>query len=80
MRTRLQKWGNSLGLRIPCSLAQEACIDAGSEVDLSILDGELIVKPGKRIKYRINDLLRQVTSKNIHAEIEVDAPVGREVW
>ena len=80
MRTKIQKWGNSLGLRIPRSLAEEAGVCAGSEVDLSILRGELIMKPAKRVKYRIHELLRQVTSKNIHAEVDADAPVGREVW
>ena len=80
MRTKIQKWGNSLGLRIPRSLAEEAGVGAGSEVDLSIQSGDLIVKPAKRVKYRIGELLRQVTSKNIHAEVDADSPVGREVW
>jgi antitoxin MazE len=80
MRTKIQKWGNSLGLRIPRALAEEAGVVAGSEVDLSILRGDLIMKPAKRVKYRIHELLRQVTSKNIHAEVDADAPVGREVW
>ena len=80
MRTKIQKWGNSLGLRIPRSLAEEAGVVAGSEVDLSVLRGDLVVKPAKRTKYRLKDLLRQVTSKNIHAEVDAGAPVGREVW
>ena len=78
MRTKIQKWGNSLGLRIPRSLAEEAGVEAGSEVDLSIRRGDLVVKPARRTKYRLNDLLRQMTSKNIHAEVDVGAPVGRE--
>ena len=78
MRTTIQKWGNSLGLRIPRALAEEAGVVAGSEVDLSIRRGDLVVKPARRTKYRLNDLLRQMTSKNIHAEVDVGAPVGRE--
>jgi len=78
VRTKIQKWGNSLGLRIPRSLAEEAGVEAGSEVDLSIRRGDLVVKPARRTKYRLNDLLRQMTSKNIHAEVDVGAPVGRE--
>ena len=78
MRTKIQKWGNSLGLRIPRSLAEEAGVEAGSEVDLSIRRGDLVVKPARRTKYRLNDLLRQMTSKNIHAEVDAGAPVGRE--
>jgi len=78
VRTKIQKWGNSLGLRIPRSLAEEAGVEAGSEVDLSIRRGDLVVKPARRTKYRLNDLLRQMTSKNIHAGVDAGAPVGRE--
>ena len=44
MQTKVQKWGNSLGLRIPKSFAEQAGVEAGSEVDLSVEDGELIVR------------------------------------
>jgi antitoxin component of MazEF toxin-antitoxin module len=56
----------------------EAGVAAGSEVDLSIRRGDLIVKPVRRKKYRLKDLLRQITSKNIHAGIDPGAPVGKE--
>ena len=80
VRTKIQKWGNSLGLRIPRSLAEEAGVVAGSEVELSIRRGDLVVKPARRRKYRLKDLVRQMTSKNIHDEVDGGAPVGREVW
>ncbi len=44
MNTKIQKWGNSLGLRIPKSFAEEAGVEAGSEVDLTVEDGQLIVR------------------------------------
>lgn len=77
MRTRIQEWGNSLGLRIPRSLAEEAGVVAGSDVDVSIRHGELVVKPARRATYRLKELLRQITSKNIHAGVDASAPVGR---
>jgi antitoxin MazE len=80
VQTKIQRWGNSLGLRIPRSFAEEAGVAAGSEVDLSIQDGDLIVKPARRKTYRLKDLLRKVTAKNIHAEVETGASVGREAW
>lgn len=80
MQTKIQKWGNSLGLRIPRSFAEEAGVEAGSEVDLSIEDGDLVVKPARRRKYRLRELLRRVTAKNLHAEVDSGALVGREVW
>ena len=69
-----------MGLRIPRSFAEEAGVGAGSEVDLSIQDGDLIVKPVRRRKYRLKGLLRKITVENIHAEVNTGTAVGREVW
>ncbi len=80
MNTKVQKWGNSLGLRIPKSLAEEAGVEAGSTVDVSVRDGDLVVKPVRRRRYRLSDLLRRVSSKNIHGEVDAGKPRGREVW
>jgi antitoxin MazE len=80
VQTRIQKWGNSLGLRIPKSFAEEAGVEAGSDVDLSIEDGGLVVRPARRRKYRLEDLLRGVSAKNVHREVDTGAAVGREVW
>lgn len=78
--TKIQRWGNSLGLRIPRSLAEEAGLVAGSEVGFSIRDGGLVVTPARRRMYRLEDLLRRVTPTNRHAEVATGDPVGREVW
>ena len=80
MITKIQKWGNSLGLRIPKAFAEEAGVEPGSPVDLSVVDGELIVRPVRRRKYRLSSLLRGVTPKNRHREISTGGPRGREVW
>ena len=81
MQTKIQRWGNSLGLRIPRSFAEEAGVAAGSEVDLSVQGGDLIVRPARRKTYRLNDLLRRVTAKNIHGDVDAGGgPVGREIW
>jgi len=80
MQTKVQKWGNSLGLRIPKSFAEQTGVEAGSEVDLSVEDGELIVRPRRQPKYELKDLLRSITAKNVHKEVETGDPVGRETW
>ncbi len=80
MQTKIQRWGNSLGLRIPRSFAAEAGVGAGSEVDLSVQDGDLVVKPARRRTYRLKDLLRKVTARNLHGEVDAGGRVGREVW
>ena len=80
MQTRIQKWGNSLGLRIPKAFAEEAGVQAGSEVDISVEDGDLIIRPIRLPRYELRILLRRVTAKNVHDEVETGEPVGREVW
>jgi antitoxin MazE len=80
MQTKVQKWGNSLGLRIPRAFADEAGVQAGSEVDISVVEGNLVIKPARRIKYRLQDLLKGVTTKNLHSESDFGDPVGKEAW
>ena len=80
MQTKIQRWGNSLGLRIPRSFAEEAGVEAGSQVDLSVRDGDLIVRAARRRTYRLRELLQKVTTKNLHEEVETGGPIGREVW
>ena len=80
MQTKIQRWGNSLGLRIPRALAADVGVKAGAEVDVSVRDGALVVKPARRARYRLEELVRKITAKNLHGEVDTGAPVGREVW
>ena len=80
MRTRIEKWGNSLGLRIPKSCATEAGVEAGSVVDVPVENGELVVKPARRPHYGLDELLDRVSAENVHGEVETGGAVGREVW
>jgi antitoxin MazE len=78
--TKVQKWGNSLGLRIPKAFAEEAGVAAGSEVILAIIEGGLIVRPAHPRKYPLDELLHRVTAENRHAEVDAGGAVGREAW
>jgi len=80
MQTKIQKWGNSLGLRIPKSFAKQAGVEAGSDVDLSIEGSDLVVRSRRRPRYRLQGLLKSVTAKNLHKEVDTGGPVGREAW
>ena len=80
VRTKVQRWGNSLGLRIPSSFAKEAGIGTGSVVDLSIRDGDLLVRSVRRRKFRLDELLRGITPSNRHEEVTTGRPHGRESW
>lgn len=80
MRTKVQKWGNSLALRIPKSFAREVTVAEGSTVDLSVADGQLVVKPVPKKRYDLQELLSQVTDENRHEEISTGQPRGKEIW
>jgi len=80
MRTKIVKWGNSLGLRIPKSFAEEVGVAEGSVVDLSMEDGNLVIKVTKTDEIDLEDLLDGITDENIHGEIDTGDAVGGEVW
>jgi len=80
MVTKIQKWGNSLGLRIPKSFAKEAGVEEGSPVDISIDGDKLVIQPVRPLKYVLKDLVSRIREDNIHDEIPTGDPVGREVW
>jgi antitoxin MazE len=79
MVTRVQKWGNSLALRIPQSFAVQAKVAAGTAVDIAVERGQLVVRPVRQ-RYRLRDLLRAVDARHLHAEVQTGRPVGREIW
>ncbi len=80
METRVKKWGNSLALRIPKPLAAEVGIEDDSLVELSLVDGKLVIVPGIEPELKLADLLAQVTEENLHAAVETGPAVGNEAW
>jgi antitoxin MazE len=80
MRMKVQKWGNSLAIRIPRPFAEELGVDQGTEVEMSLEAERLVVQRPSQPSYTLADLLAKVSNDNIHAELPVEGPVGREVW
>ncbi len=80
MRARIQKWGNSLALRIPKPFAAEAGLEQQTEVEVSVIDGTLVVRPYPEPSVSLEDLLAQITDENLHEEIDTGPSVGREIW
>ena len=80
MQTKVQKWGNSLGVRIPRPFADQVHIGEGSIVDIEESDGQIVIKLIAPAEYTLDELLAGITDENRHDEIETGGPVGREVW
>lgn len=79
MRAKLQKWGNSLALRIPKAIAEELKTGQGSEVDIISKEGCLVVKPIMPEK-SIEVLLEKITAENTHEPIDFGKLKGKEIW
>lgn len=80
MKTRIQKWGNSLALRIPKPFAEEAHLSEDSPVDVTVRNGKLVVVAVVEPEYTLADLVARITPANRHSETEIGTPVGNEVW
>ena len=80
MRTKVVKWGNSLGLRIPKSFAEEVRVSEGTTVDLVLEDGHLVIRVFEQPAVDLDDLLAGITDSNLHGEIETGDAVGGENW
>ena len=80
MRVQVQKWGNSLALRIPKPFAEDAGVREGTVVDISVSKGRLIAAPVPGRRVHLDDLLRRITRRNLHGETRTGPRVGREAW
>lgn len=80
MIVKIQKWGNSLALRIPIAFARETGMDSGVDVDLSLEEGRLVITPMSPDRYDLAELLSEITPENLHSEIPTSGPLGNEVW
>ena len=80
MKARIQKWGNSLALRIPKALAEEVHVRQNTQVEISLVDGKIVVEPVKTADWTLEDLLEGITDENLHLEVESGPSVGKEVW
>lgn len=77
MRTKVQKWGNSLAVRIPQAFAVEAGLERDSAVEVSVVGEKVVIE---RAEGTLADLLAAITEENRHGEVETGPAVGNEAW
>ena len=80
MQTRIQKWGNSLAIRIPRAFAQAAHLKDNTVVEVSLVNGKIVVSLARPPRPTLKSLLAKITPKNIHAEVDTGESVGNETW
>jgi antitoxin MazE len=80
MAATVAKWGNSLAVRIPQNLAKEIQLAEGAEIEMSVVDGTLVIKPRSQKRYSLDELIQGITPENLHAEIDSGIAIGNEIW
>ncbi len=82
MVTRIQKWGNSQGLRLARQLLADAHLSVGDEVDVTTREGMIVIAPTRRIrgKQSLQELVSRIPKNYKTKEVDWGRPVGREVW
>ena len=82
MHTKIQKWGNSQGLRLAKNVLEDARLGVGDEVDVVVRDGVIVIAPIRKIRgrYRLEDLVAQIPEGYRASEVDWGEPVGKEAW
>ena len=80
MLTKVQKWGNSLALRIPKAFAVDARLVNDSFVEISIVEGHIIITPVPAPSWTLDELLAGIHKNNLHREVDTGFAIGNEIW
>jgi antitoxin MazE len=79
MKTRVDRWGDELAVRIPGDFARGLNLREGTELEVSLVDGGMLLRPRRR-RYTLEELVERITPENLHGETDWGPPVGRESW
>jgi len=82
MVTKVQKWGNSQGLRLSKQLLDDAQISVGDDVEVAVHDGVIVVAPVRHLrgKHNLQELVRRIPKDYQAKELDWGRPAGKEVW
>lgn len=80
MLTQVQKWGNSLAIRIPKTMASDTKIQNDSVVELALIKGRIVATPIVEREYTLEQLLSGITTQNLHSENDTGKALGKEIW
>ena len=82
MRSKVQKWGNSQGLRFTKAILEEAQINVGDEVNVSVQKGRIIVESAVKVRgrYELSKLVSRMPKEYRAEELDWGSPLGKEVW
>jgi len=80
VKTQIARWGNSIAVRIPKTVAEAAKLRAGDHLEMAVEDSGVVRMRKKQGKLSLKDLIRGITAKNLHTETDWGEPQGKELW
>jgi antitoxin MazE len=80
MKATIKKWGNSAAVRIPSSVLRAMHLDLDEVVEVREEAGRIVIEPIRQKTYKLDDLLKGISSKNLHSVVDFGAPEGKEAW
>jgi antitoxin MazE len=79
MKATIQKWGNSLAIRIPKNISKDTRVSEGSDINITVENGKIILSPSPK-EFSLKELLKNITNENIHSEVSTGDHMGGEIW
>ena len=79
MKTKIQKWGNSLGVRLPKSITEQKSLRAGLGVSVVLKNDQIVIEPVAE-DFSLESMLAEIDANNLHSETEWSDARGKEVW
>ena len=80
MEARIQKWGNSDGIRIPSSILKSLNIKTNDILNIEQQDDKIVISIPKKRKVSLADKFKEYKGKNLAKDFSWDESVGKEIW
>ena len=80
MTTKIQKWGNSLAVRLPKAVIENFKLRAGSPVNIKVGQKSIQIKPAREKPLQLNELVKLISSHNRHDSVDWGQRADREIW
>jgi len=79
MKTTIKKWGNSAAVRIPSSVMKTVHLKLDEVVEVREEEGRIVIEPLRQKTFALDDLLKGITSRNLHRAVDFGVPEGEEI-
>lgn len=80
MEARLQKWGNSIGIRIPSNILKALNLKENDIIDLIQEEEKIVISKSQKKKISLRERFKEYNDKNLAKDFSWDEPKGREIW